>query len=78
MMIIPSCRLASAQLGSHPFRIMTACSTVSTRGGGLPYDLISVISFLLSDSKAETSVRNNLRPFVAKVLLSLEQSLNLL
>lgn len=47
-----SWRLASAQLGSLPRRIMTACMTVSTSPGGRPYDLISVMSFLFSDSSA--------------------------
>ena len=48
----PSCLLASAQVGSLHSRVMTACITVSTRVGGRPYDLISVMSFLFRDSKA--------------------------
>ena len=48
----PSCLLASAQVGSPPRRIITASMTFSTKAGGLPYDLISVMSFLLSDSRA--------------------------
>lgn len=49
---LPSCRFASAHVGSLPRRIMTACITISTWAGGLPYDLISPISFLFRDSKA--------------------------
>lgn len=52
LFLVPSCLLASAQVGSHPLRIITACMTVSTRAGGLPYVLISVMSFLFSDSRA--------------------------
>jgi len=48
----PSCRLASAHVGSLPRSIMTASSTFSTSGGGLPYDLISVMSFLFNASNA--------------------------
>lgn len=48
----PSCLLASGQDGSWPFSIITASMTFSTRAGGLPYDLISPISFLFKASKA--------------------------
>ena len=50
----PSCLLASAQVGSPPRRIITASMTFSTSAGGRPYDLISVMSFLFSDSSAWT------------------------
>jgi len=50
--VSPSCRLASAQVGSLPLSIMTACNTISTNAGGLPYDLISVMSFLFRASNA--------------------------
>lgn len=48
----PSCRLASAHVGSLPLSIMTASRTFSTSGGGFPYDLISVMSFLFNASSA--------------------------
>ena len=48
----PNCLLASAQVGSPPLSIITASMTFSTKAGGLAYDLISVMSFLFSDSKA--------------------------
>lgn len=48
----PSCLLASAQVGSLHCRVMTAAITFSTSGGGRPYDLISVMSFLFRDSRA--------------------------
>lgn len=48
----PSCLLASAQVASLPCRVMTADITFSTSGGGRPYDLISVMSFLFRDSRA--------------------------
>lgn len=61
----PSCRLASAHVGSFPRNIMTASSTFSTRGGGFPYDLISVISFLFSASSAcnqQPTLHNRVSP----------------
>jgi hypothetical protein len=50
--LVPSCRLASIQVGSWQRKIITASITFSTKAGGRPYDLISVMSFLLRDSKA--------------------------
>jgi hypothetical protein len=49
---VPSCFFDSAHVGSLPRRIMTASITFSTCAGGLPYDLISVMSFLFNESKA--------------------------